>query len=79
MLGAVIGLWANIPILLLESLALAMGDKLPVLSFVPIILDVSFLKGVQFGFWSGSQLRRGQDIRSLDFSLCYQCCLCSAS
>lgn len=32
-----------IPVLLPESLALAMGDKLPVLSFVHIILDVSFL------------------------------------
>lgn len=32
-----------IPVLLPKSLALAMGDKLPVLSFVRIILDVSFL------------------------------------
>lgn len=64
-----------IPVLLPESLALAIGDKLPVLSFVPIILDISFLnsdEGVQFGFWSGFQLIRGQDIR---FSLCYHCCL----
>lgn len=57
------------PVLLSES-----TDIYYVCCFRYFFLNFSDLE-VQFGLWSGSQLIREQNIRSLDFFLCYHCCL----
>lgn len=67
------------PALLPESLALAqvINSSSPLICsyYFKCSFSQLFDLGVQFGFWSGSQLIRGQDAMSLAAFLCYHCCL----